>query len=60
MSDVAINCKATTCYWNVGIGEKDNCARGEVDILHTCVCQSYVTKEAAERRIKVAMEKDLK
>ncbi len=51
MSDIKIHCKVLDCYWNVGVNDKDNCARGEVDISAAFICQAHITKKEAARRL---------
>jgi len=54
MKDTKINCFSEICYWNIGKEYKDNCARSEVCISEDGRCQHFVTKEVAERRLKIA------
>lgn len=54
MEDIIINCAAEICYWNIGEDCKNNCARSEIDISEDGRCQSFVTKEVAKHRLKIA------
>lgn len=57
MKDTKINCFSEICYWNTGTKYKDNCARGEICISEDGRCQTFITKEEAERRLKIATAK---
>ena len=59
--DISINCRAYDCYWNMGEAfSPDNCACREVEVAHTWICRSHITKEEAERRLQSALAPEVK